>query len=354
MKHIIFRLNFTSGIHLSRGKEGNYDQTQVRIHSDKLKSAIFVAALQLYGEDEINKEFLEAFQISSAFPYLRKSEEILYFLPKPKVRIKDSLMISNLQERRKKKFLKKIEYIEWKLLHKMLVKQEVAQLSWENVSAKQKFICESHDLSEKTIYTTSLQQHVKVSRDLSVDNTPFTIDKIYFSKDAGLYFILNVASNNEVILKKVEAAVHLLSDSGLGTDKNTGGGTFTFEKDDKPPTWETGDTNGQLNISLYCPKKNELSDIQENTLYSYALTKRGGYIANPSDLRHLTIRKKSIYMFEEGSIFPFDESRIGKIEDLRPLLKQPEDGNGPKPVGHPIYRDGRAIFLPITIKADET
>jgi CRISPR-associated protein Csm4 len=353
MKHIIFRLNFTSGIHLSKGKEGNYDQTQVRIHSDTLKSAIFVAALQLYGDDEINKDFLEAFQVSSAFPYLHQSKEVLYFLPKPKLRL-DLLEIPNeMHERRKKKFLKKIEYIEWKLLHKVLVKQEATQLKRENLSEKQKFVCEFHNLSEKTIYKTSLQQHVNVSRDLTSDNIPFTIDKIYFNKDAGLYFILNVPSNDQKILNKIEAAIHLLSDSGLGTDKNTGGGTFTFEKDENPPVWEASDANGQLNLSLYCPEKSELSDLQTNDLYSYALTKRGGYIASPSDMRHLTIRKKSIYMFEEGSVFPFDESRIGKIEDLRPQLKHPENGNGPKPVGHPIYRDGRAIFLPITIKADE-
>ena len=47
-------------------------------------------------------------------------------------------------------------------------------------------------------------------------------------------------------------------------------------------------------------------------------------------------------MFTEGSLFYGNKDRQGKIVDLRPdnkLLKGNE-------INHPIWRDGRALFIP--------
>jgi len=45
----VFKLRFPGGLHLAKGKS-EYDQSDTILHSDTLKSALFVCALQLFGE----------------------------------------------------------------------------------------------------------------------------------------------------------------------------------------------------------------------------------------------------------------------------------------------------------------
>jgi CRISPR-associated protein Csm4 len=92
----------------------------------------------------------------------------------------------------------------------------------------------------------------------------------------------------------------------------------------------------EVSLSLYCPDPYEISQkVLDRSFYS--LVKRGGYISNPAREVHQTLRKKSIYMFGEGSLFPHSQNRKGKIVDLKP------DYIG---FDHPVWRDGQAIFLP--------
>jgi CRISPR-associated protein Csm4 len=148
-------------------------------------------------------------------------------------------------------------------------------------------------------------------------------------------------ANDEAILKQVKAAFRLLADSGIGTDRNTGNGQFevTFSEIELNLP-KTG--NYDLSLSLYCPTELEIANCIHKSFYG--LTKRGGYISNPEQEIHLTIRKRSIYMFTEGSMFPTkSENRIGKIEDLKPSFAG---------LNHPIWRDGRAFFVPLNYKED--
>ena len=71
------------------------------------------------------------------------------------------------------------------------------------------------------------------------------------------------------------------------------------------------------------------------------MVKRGGWLANPQEDKHRSLRKKSIYMFAEGSVFNVSETDLklqGKLVNLKP---EGEVFTNP----HPIWRDGRAIFV---------
>ena len=63
----------------------------------------------------------------------------------------------------------------------------------------------------------------------------------------------------------------------------------------------------------------------------YQLVKRGGWIASPIS----TYRKRTVYMFTEGSVFKTPISPKGKVADLRPAVF----------TEHAIWRDGTGIFL---------
>ena len=109
--------HFKSGLHLARGLTNAYDRTHDTLHSDKLKSAIFVSALQLFGKGEINESFFHAFTISSAFPfyYSPSANKTFYFFPKPETPIPFVAEAEGLGKK-----LKRIRYIEKGLFERLL------------------------------------------------------------------------------------------------------------------------------------------------------------------------------------------------------------------------------------------
>ncbi|RMG24345.1 MAG: hypothetical protein D6732_23740, partial [Methanobacteriota archaeon] len=101
-----------------------------------------------------------------------------------------------------------------------------------------------------------------------------------------------------------------------------------------------------VNLSLFRPPWEEINSPRIRLDKSwYSLVKRGGWIASPEDFQFATLRKKSVMMFEEGSAFHFadfqgnDISIRGELVDLRP------DWNDARL--HPVWRSGRAIFVPL-------
>ncbi len=347
--------NFKGGLHLARGLSNAYDSSLRVLHSDTLKSAIFVMALHLYPEigDEADdyaaaRSFLSGFKISSAFPFYGNKEDRFYFFPKPD--LPDLTFSIDGDALGNKKQLKRIRYLQKELFEGVLAGDESAfRLETEDIKGSfagktgSKFAkvlaadgCEAISISEP-------RQQVRVPRmGQGGDSMPYYVDKIFFHQKAGLFFLLETSSDD--ILGKVKSAMRLLQDSGIGTDRNTGNGQFdvsfgTMEL--KAP--EQG--NYELNLSLYCPHREELAGMMSRSFYG--LVKRGGYISSPESIEHISIRKRSIYMFTEGSVFPAmneGERRTGKLVNLKPDYKLLE---------HPIWRDGRPLFVPLIYKNHE-
>lgn len=340
--------NFKGGLHLARGLTNAYDKTLETLHSDTLKSAIFVCALQLYGPEQIDKSFLEKFRISSAFPFYHSPtvERTLYFFPKPEmVRLPfDSID----DDAGKEKKLKKIRFIEQGLFQELL-RNPISTIELEKGNFYGSFVASNGiDLTDiltkencEAITKTEPYQHVQIPRDYGSDSIPYYVDKIYFHQNAGLYFLTDASGE---VKDQVIAAMKLLADNGIGTDRNTGNGQFEWGEDrmvlEAP---EDGKASYQLNLSLYCPEKEEIKDDIMQSFYG--LIKRGGYISSPGMSEHQTIRKRSVYMFTEGSLFPYREGRKGKIEDLKPSFAT---------LDHPIWRDGQPIFIPFNYPNHES
>ena len=108
-KFTIVKLHFgRSVLHLSRGKE-DYDQGEEMLHSDTLKSALFVAALHLYpqhSDEKAGKQFLESFSLSSAFPFYGGE----YFFPKPVTKTQTMAGMKEDDPKQSKK-LKKLSFL---------------------------------------------------------------------------------------------------------------------------------------------------------------------------------------------------------------------------------------------------
>lgn len=343
---------FKGGLHLARGLTNSYDKSLKTLHSDTIKSALFVCAIQLFGDKVITKEsFLEKFKISSAFPFYKSPEidEPFYFFPKPQI-LKLPFEIDGEFGLDKK--LKKVTYLDKTVFEKLLVSQNKEDFQFEKGNLKGNYIATNRKVGDECetfneilknddcdkIIASSPYQHVAIPRDHGTDSTPYYVDKIYFHQNAGLYFLVEINDKNDTeTFNKLQAAVRLLADNGIGTDRNTGNGQFEVIFD----TMELevpNDGNYDLSLSLYCPKREEIQKLDESL---YGLTKRGGYISSPRDENNLSIRKRSIHMFTEGSLFPKLEGegkREGKTVDLRPDYA---------PVKHEIWRDGQPIFIPM-------
>ena len=344
----VYLENFKGGLHLARGLSNTYDKSLDVLHSDTLKSAIFAMSLQLYpelGSEEngfsAGENFMKAFKVSSAFPFFKTKEgRRLHFFPKPLI---PTLRFSiDGETDGKEKLLKRLRYLEQSLFEGVL-KNRAEDFSLQKQSIQGSFAAAS-DLDFTgalkmvncdALIRSEVHQHVHIPKDFSADSEPYVVDKIFFHKNAGLYFLLEVEDSS--VGDKVRAAMTLLQDSGIGTDRNTGNGQFEVSFGEL--TLEVPE-EGELDLalSLYCPEKEEIEKDVVNSFYG--LTKRGGYISSPASVEHQTIRKKSIYMFVEGSAFPSakDSVREGKVVDLKPYFEG---------LNHPIWRDGRSIFVPM-------
>jgi CRISPR type III-A-associated RAMP protein Csm4 len=89
MLYEVVKLRFNSPLFIARGKPGDESSEEI-IHSDTLKAAIFSAAVEAgFSVDKEQTEnhcpFLDAFDVSSAFPFI--GEE--YFFPKPQIGLPD-------------------------------------------------------------------------------------------------------------------------------------------------------------------------------------------------------------------------------------------------------------------------
>lgn len=320
----VIRLRFLSPLHIGEGKE-NYDFSASELHSDTLTAALAaIKAEQGADADELSR-FLFSFSLSSAFPFTGKT----YYLP----RLTGRMEVEECEEEKLRKQLKKVRYVESRLWSQLVEggKRKVCE-SWIHGAY---LLPDDHDSTAFIEpFVNQVSQRVSVPRDYQTDPQPFYFEWRFFQPESGLYCITDAT---DTLFDELCQLFQLLGESGLGTDKNIGGGHFTVETDTILLP-EVQDANATVLLSLYLPKENELAGIDLSTS-RYSLVLRGGYMAGSSvqSVRHLW--KKSVYMFTEGSVFPTIAPLEGCVVDVQPEWNQPDM--------HPVYRSGRAFTLPI-------
>ena len=320
----IIKFKNLTPLHIGTGKENQYDFSAASLHSDTLSAAL--AALRAQGGKTYDLEdFLRSFTISSTFPFW----DNICFLPK--IQGKINVKVNAKEEHEYRKQLKKVKYIDVLLWNKLMQGEE---LIVEESQLNGDFLIRPFVEFEKP-YTSQVNQRVSIPRVANINAEPFFFNWTYFHKKAGLYCLIDVKDKetyNE-LLKLFE----LLGETGLGTDRSVGGGKFETEAGELLLP-EIKDANQTMLLSLYIPAKEEIKNLNLNTA-RYELLLRGGYMAGSSDesLRHL--RKRSVYAFNVGSLFPTTKKITGEIVNLTP------EWNGV----HEVFRSGRPFYLPVKI-----
>ena len=323
--YTIIKLKEFSPLHMGTGKE-NYDFSASQLHSDTLSAAL-VAMKARHGNAENLKDFLESFSISSAFPYMDNH----FFLPRPLGKI--DIIFTDCDEYISRKKLKSIKYIEQGLWKKLVSgKQVVASIQ----QLKAGFLLDD-SLDFLQPYKSIVHQRVMIPRIEGQDAEPFFFDWTFFQKNAGLYCLTDATGAK---LEELLELFQWLGENGIGTDKNVGGGTFSVETQIFHMD-ELADANGRMLLSLYIPTEEEIKNSINLENSKYELCLRGGYMAGSQENDFWFLRKKSIYMFNVGSIFSCSTVLKGKIVDLRP------DYNDDRM--HPVYRSGKPFVVPIKL-----
>lgn len=325
----IYRLHFISPLHISNIR-GDYHSSEQIVHSDVMHAA-FMQAWAIVGKKEWISDKPE-FTISSLFPYTKSQERnFLYFFRKP-YEYNRGIKISNAEERPgdAKKF-KKVVYFDQDYFEKALNGKYSAHVS----DVKGLFL--SNAVFDPNFITQGIIPRIRWHRNEHEDAEPFYMEQLFFKEGSGLFFMLN---GNEESQNRVEVALRYLSESGIGTDRSIGYGLFEFESDTislNIPDKASYCTN----LSLFCPETSESLNQMMKGKFGYDFIMRGGWIGEPNN----TYRKKSVYMFNVGSVFYKEvtgTTAFGKTVDLKPE-------NTPQPVNNPIFRVGKAMFLPICL-----
>jgi len=342
----VARLNFLSGLHLALDRDNNYDESDDRLRSDTLLSALYACALELGLAESNDPSFMERYRLSSAFPFWQGEGGVppVYFFPRP---LDPQLAIDfedNKTENRKKKG--GIEYFDLPLFEDVIAGRKIS-LKDDNLS-KNNRLASSQYITSLQILDNTPFQHVAIHDWEDKEPVPYYVDKLFFEEGCGLYFLIECAEDH---VGDLQACLRLLADNGIGTDRSSGNGAFDWTEED----WGTLQLNvpdqadGRwMSLSLFIPETPaDLGDLEQA---AYELTKRGGYIASSvaQDYTLMTIRKKSIMAFEEGSLLHTSVIPSGRIADLQPDKTALDEEK--KKAMHPIWRSGRAIFIPTNLK----
>jgi CRISPR-associated protein Csm4 len=326
----IFRLSFLSPLHISKGKSDDYGESDQILRSDTLKSALFVCARKIFGAELIADDdtFFRRFRITSAYPFFGRE----LFFPKPMLPLQP-FDPKEISEEKQAKSHKKIEFLGQSYFED-LIGPGTKVIRKSHLISGGRFVSESEEvmrLKSEPLLASEVQQRVTISADFDEDPIPYYVDRIFFNRNAGLWFAFE---GDDEMSKIIERSLVLLGDEGIGTDRSVGNGQFEASRSTLLLNVPEN-TRFRVLLSLFCPKKNELENMISSS--QYGLVKRGGYIASPDKTEHSSLRKKSIHMFTEGSVFEVEHELEGKIANLKP------DYNG---LDQNVWRDGLAFTIP--------
>ncbi|WP_416309748.1 type III-A CRISPR-associated RAMP protein Csm4 [Spirulina sp. 06S082] len=354
----LIRLNFGKNV-AHFGEVGiGLEETSERVRSDTLFSALISTYARLYSKGDVEQlltDFCQKteppFRLSSTFiyRYVVKDKKFIYYLPKPlsfpqNYPVGDDLSFT--------KAYKKLNYLPlevWKQWYQTKGFEEsdktalIAHAKKDDINSSLK---EAGAFNYRDTYKEA--RHPKVAIDRITHSTNFYHtgfiqfeheDEEKNKNHSGLYFLLHFPESNSKLEEKLHATLNLLADEGLGGERSSGAGRFTFKWEKLPPEWEDlinfSGSNSHSLLSLLWDEVENLQNQIDLEITSYNVIPRGGWVSSsPSGIQR---RRKKVRMFAEGSVFPHPPQ--GRLADVTP-----EDFNQ-----HQIYRSGIGLSLPTNV-----
>ncbi len=330
----VYKLHFTSPLHLGVDGIDGQEKVEEMLRSDTIFSAIMSNWGLLFDDDVESLCGNPPFTVSSAFPFIGEQR----FYPVP-IGIFDEIIKENKED---KKFWKKLDFIPETYI-KMFLKN--GKVSRDELMKLKSFIRDEESRDIKTgvgMYRDSRLAYRAGSERprLGIDRLSSSVKEdaffysrdVVFNKDAGLFFLAEFSQEADQV--KFDAVMRLLGDNGIGADRSIGRGQFEFSKEEIDLKTANNGKTGYL-LSCYLPGREEVEEgVLENSIYN--LIFRSGYVY---DYRMRNTRKQRLIMLSEGAIV----SHIGRNGGIvaRVCNKDKMD------IPHNVYRNGKAFLLEV-------
>jgi len=359
MKFLAVKIKPKSSFHLGEREEWR-EGTKTYIPADTLFSALVHCYELLYGDPEnFIKQFREdpPFLLSSAFPFWM--DDFYFPLPRNKFLLPDEL--KSLKDILKKKHYGKVqksspsESFDLKAIKKIQYVNQPGLCYLLKGESLFGFILKClEDRSFKTLpplshFNTNEQTEVERRKfPWRQENVPrialsrltshpgenfFHFGEVYYEKQAGLFVLIKI--NRPEWENKIKALFYLLSHEGVGGDRTCGKGILQKPEFLQIELTEKEDGDGIYCLSPYYPADEEQEGLAEGY---YELEERKGYIFSPWGR---SLRRRSLRLFAEGSVFPRNRVRRGTLVDVTPDAFK----------AHPVYRYGLLLSLPCQLEA---
>lgn len=362
---VCYRLAARSAFHIGERGVG-LEETSLILHSDTLFSALCLALREL-GEDldgflsgynrwqgakMVNGTNIP-FRLSSAFPYAGS----VYFFPRPLLPLQG---LNEVKDPRLGKIVKKSAFVSRSLFENLIASRDLsAELVKgggkvnNNSQIRQDLLLQNGRVwvsdPERTelekfvepesgrvrLWAQETQPRVTVDRCTNASQV-YAAGRVHFSPGAGLFTLIEYQESKW--RSKVEKALRMLGDAGIGGERSSGHGQFNLEIDEKFTLAEPDSpTNGFTTLALYWPTQSEVAmGVLEGA--DYQLINRRGWMASPDAMN---LRRKSVRMLVEGSVLP--QKPDGALVDVQP-------DNPPTRLPHDVWRYG--LGFPIACRID--
>lgn len=308
---------------LYRGPHTHARKSGALVHSDTLHGALLCMAA-LEGAPILQRP--EALRVSSLYPFW---QDVLFF-PRPFL---PPVRVDASEPARDRKQWKSVRLVSRALLDAWLAGAPAADSvtlpgGLAVLASERKAFPAMPDL----LVTAQASPAVTIDRATQAA-APYDRRgvRVNTQRGAGAYFLMQM---EEADFPTVQRLVERLGEHGLGGERSVGYGHFAplgFEEWPGLTAAHDG-ANAFMTLSLYCPTQEEVAQGVLEAPAAYDCTLRGGFIHGLAGSR---LRKRTLRMCIEGSVFRSAGPRPGHVVDLAPAGHP-----------HPVYRSGLALPLP--------
>ncbi len=194
------------------------------------------------------------------------------------------------------------------------------------------------------LYETEAMQHNQIDRMSggTVESMLFYRNETFFAPNAGLWALLR--ADEKDISQYIRPALSYLADTGLGADRTSGKGQFEISLEAAPALPVVNKPSGMMTLSHYLPHAGELSSLRKPLAYTLKMLhpkREQRYTTLPQEnQKSAPVYKRSIRVFEPGSVFPFVNPKdvFGRLARLTP------------PEQEAIYQSGAALMVYLQVE----
>lgn len=332
-----------SGFHFGRHGLGQ-EETDIRLPSDALFAALTSCLVRLEGAPAV-PWWVEAFSkdppvavLSSAFP--RVGGILLFPAPlrtSPAGQVGEAIPLKDL---------KRVRFVSRTLLRRLLEGESLANLYRSALALQGGQVLlaaeERGQLPEAVlkdergrIWSVEQRPRVTVGRERHNSNLFFT-GRCVFMPGCGLWLGVRWLAEEPRLRALLPRLMQELGESGLGGDRTSGMGRASMEPMETCDLPDPAPGAPWMTLSRYLPGEGEMAALLDRRA-SYTLESVGGWVESPGQKAE---RRRSLRMVSEGSVLgPLGAPAPGVVADVQP------DYNGTRPLGHAVWRYGRALVV---------